>query len=360
VYSTGPAQIRKIEDGPLSATMKMDLSLLIPRDSQEEKRRSQDLVELPITHFITLTKYSRKIDVKTRFNNQARDHRLRILFPTGLQNAASSCADSHFDVVERSIELENSDHWKEPRVGTYPYRTFVDVSDGNKGLAILTQGLHEYEVLRNESRAIAITLVRSVRIKLEVSEQRKQELPDPGPQCPGLHEFRLAIYPHEGDWAQAGCPREALGLSVPLRAAQFGKNKKGSLPLTMSFLGSSNEHIEISAVKKAEAEDALIVRVYNPTKETHRGSLNFFPSIKAVYETNLNEEKKNRVKCSQNGFGMELYPKKIATYCIEIFNKRIHDDRRKEILRDIKSAQDEFSKKQCRPVSPEELMKYIN
>jgi len=235
----------------------------------------------------------------------------------------------------------------------------VDVSDGKSGLAILTEGLHEYEVLRNESRAIAITLVRSVRIKLEVSEQRKQELPDPGTQCPGLHEFRLAIYPHEGDWAKAGCPGEALGLSVPLRAAQFGKNKSGSLPLTMSFLGCSNEHMEVSAVKKAEAEDALIVRVYNPTKETQQGSLIFSSFIKAVYETNLNEEKKNQVKCSQNGFDMVLNSKKIATYCVETKNssKRIHDDRRKEILRDIKSAQDEFSKKQCRPVSPDELMK---
>jgi len=44
---------------------------------------------------------------------------------------------------------------------------------------------------------------------------------------------------------------------------------------------------------------------------------------------------------------------------IDILNKRIHDDRRKEILRDIKSAQDEFSKKQCRPVSPEDLMKEL-
>jgi hypothetical protein len=44
---------------------------------------------------------------------------------------------------------------------------------------------------------------------------------------------------------------------------------------------------------------------------------------------------------------------------IDILNKRIHDDRRKEILRDIKSAQDEFSKKQCRPISPEDLMKEL-
>jgi alpha-mannosidase len=174
--------------------------------------------------------------------------------------------------------------------------------------------------LRNESRAIAITLVRSVRIKLEVSEQRKQELPDPGTQCPGLHEFRLAIYPHEGDWAKAECPREALGLSVPLRSAQFGKNKSGSLPLAMSLVSCSNHHIEFSAVKKAEAGDALLVRVYNPTKETQKDSLRFSCRIKEVYETNLGEEKNVRIKSSVNRFDVECPSRKIATYCIEMID----------------------------------------
>jgi len=44
---------------------------------------------------------------------------------------------------------------------------------------------------------------------------------------------------------------------------------------------------------------------------------------------------------------------------IDILNRRIHDRHRTEILKDIKAAQKEFKKNQCRPVSPEELMKEI-
>ncbi len=320
IYSTGAsARIQKVENGALSATMRIDLSLHIPRDCPEPSHRSEDLVELPITHFITLTKYSRKVDVITRFDNTARDHRLRLLFPTGLAKAKTSFADSHFDVVERAIALPNCDDWKEPVVGTYPYRTFVDVSDGECGFAVFSEGLQEFEVMRDASRAIAITLVRAVRIKLEVSEQRKQELPDTGPQSPGMHEFRLAIYPHSGSWADANCPKEALRISVPLRAAQFGKNKNGALPRKYALFVCSNKYIDISALKKAEAKNALVLRCYNPTPVTQRGRIKLNRKVKRVRETNLNEEIKDKNPAvNNNRISITLVPKKIRTYLIEI------------------------------------------
>lgn len=44
---------------------------------------------------------------------------------------------------------------------------------------------------------------------------------------------------------------------------------------------------------------------------------------------------------------------------IDILNRRIHDIRRAEIVKDVESAQREFSKKQCKPTTPEELIEEI-
>lgn len=44
---------------------------------------------------------------------------------------------------------------------------------------------------------------------------------------------------------------------------------------------------------------------------------------------------------------------------IDILNRRFHDIRRAEILKDVKSAQKEYSRKQCKPTTPDDLMKEI-
>jgi hypothetical protein len=44
---------------------------------------------------------------------------------------------------------------------------------------------------------------------------------------------------------------------------------------------------------------------------------------------------------------------------IDILSRRLHDIRRSEIVHDVESAQKEYAKGQCSPVSPDELMKEI-
>jgi hypothetical protein len=44
---------------------------------------------------------------------------------------------------------------------------------------------------------------------------------------------------------------------------------------------------------------------------------------------------------------------------IDILNRRIHDIRRAEILKDVKSAQKEYSRKQCTPTTPDALIEEI-
>jgi mannosylglycerate hydrolase len=307
------ARITLLEDGPLSATMKTEFSIKVPAEAVGSEKRSENEVDIPVAHTVKLSRGSRRLDVTTTFDNKAKDHWLRLLVPTGLDTDFSS-ADSHFDVVDRPIALPDCDDWKEPVVGTFPMRSFVSLSDGDTGLAVLTEGLHEYEVFDDEHSTLAVSLVRSVRIKLEVAENRKQELADPGSQCPGRQEFRWGLYPFSGDWAKGHCPVESNRFLTPLRAAQFGCSARGRAPRQQSFLELRSEAVVLSAVKKAEDRDSLIVRLYNPTGKSAAGELVFGKDIVEVYRTNMNEERQGAIKKFEgNILPVKLGKKKIQT-----------------------------------------------
>jgi len=315
LYSCGcRAQIQRIMDGPLAAAVRIDVEMNIPTECPTDDSRSESLVTLRIAHILTLKQGARHLDIRTRFDNTARDHRLRVLFPTDLAGAERSFADSHFDVVERSIQLPDCDDWKEPVVGTYPMRSFAGVSDGNYGLAVITEGLHEYEVTRDDRKALAITLLRAVRIKLEVAENRKQELPDIGPQCPGFHEFRMAVFPFAGRWEESSIYCETAKFLTPILAAQFGKNKTGKAPTEASLLSCSNRNIVVSAIKKADREEALVVRIFNPTNKQQEGYLQISRPVRNACFCNLNEERGEPVPADQGGsLTITISPKKIMT-----------------------------------------------
>jgi len=292
------ANISLIEDGLFSTSYCVELLFEITEKCSDEKNRSEKMVKIPITNIYTLKKGSNRLEVKTTIYNQAKDHWLRIIFPTDIKTE-KSCADSHFDVVERNIKLPKRDDWKEPVVGTYPVNSFVDLSDGKRGLGVLLKGLKEYEVFDDEHKSITISLIRGVRIKLEVSETKKQELPDQGPQCLGENEFEFALYPHKGDWIQANCFRETQKFSVPLRTAQFGKTQ-GDLPKEFELIQISPESLVITCIKKSEKDDRIIIRLFNPTLQKVRATVKFAKNIKRIHLVNLNEEFISEIKKENN------------------------------------------------------------
>ena len=91
-------------------------------------------------------------------DNQAKDHRVRALFPMDLQ-ASSHNVDSMFEVATR--DNEPAAEWENPSY-TAHQQAFVDVTTATAGLTVANQGLNEYEVLRDGRNTIAVTLLRSV------------------------------------------------------------------------------------------------------------------------------------------------------------------------------------------------------
>jgi mannosylglycerate hydrolase len=291
-----PAVIELVEQGPLRVTYKVSQILLVPAYATSDRQgRNQETVAMPIISSISLAVGAKRVEITTEVDNTAQDHRLRVLFPSGIQTDYSY-AEGHYDVVKRPIKLPDPNAYPiEKPCPTHPQRAFVDVNDGDNGLAIINQGLPEYEVKDDDCRTVALTLLRGVDA---ISHSDLLTRPGgnagwpystPGGQCLGKHTFHYAIAPHRGTWQDSLVYREAHQHNVPCRIVQADAHP-GELPKTLSFVSVSPASFIISAIKKAETEDALIVRVYNASDQETTGEIRVFQQIKRAALTNLNEE----------------------------------------------------------------------
>ena len=310
-------------NGPLSATIGIKHKMELPKWGERPEcffgsgtKRSDETDILEITSYITLQKGSKKLDVKVEINNNIADHRLRVLYPTELC-ADYSYAAGHFGVDKRPVMSKESgvEYWQDMQ--TLPQQTFVDVTDGDNGIAFVNNSLTEYELKKDGKGTLALTLLRSVKNIICTERRVTNVFPEQnGMQCFGKQTATYAIYPHKGDWQEGNVYKEAQQFNVGVTVMQTTAHKKGSIPAGSSLYSISNNNIIMSAFKKAEDRDSLIVRVFNPTDTEQSAEISFFKNVKKAYICNLNEERQSDV--CVNGRALELSMQKCKILTLEI------------------------------------------
>ena len=88
---------------------------------------------------VTLSHNSRRIDVDINLDNQADDHRLRVLVPTPF-NTDSVLADTQFGSLTRPVNdsaMNNwqQEGWKEAPVPVWNMLNYVALQEGRNGMA---------------------------------------------------------------------------------------------------------------------------------------------------------------------------------------------------------------------------------
>jgi mannosylglycerate hydrolase len=329
-----PARFEVEQYGAQQVTLRIDLDLEIPRSlTADDRARSTETVMLPITSYMTIYSDIKRIDFKTEIENTARDHRLRILFQTGIQSQYSY-AETQFGTIQRDNRRDDAHWkrkgWKEKPLPIYPQQRFVDLNDGQWGMAVLNRGLPEYEIY--DDTTIAVTLVRSVGamgkkdLLIRPGRYSGISLPTPDAQCPGRQTLEYAILPHAGDVDAGQVAKSAAEFDAPALAVQnkfwrerlLSKEKLvgafGSIENMTShihdqmdelaledgaFLTCEHNALQVSAFKKAEDEEALVVRLYNAGSEILEDiPLQLGMAVKEAWLTNFDEENRQRLDVS--------------------------------------------------------------
>jgi alpha-mannosidase len=256
-----------VERTVTAQTLVIRMSYRIPGELAADRgRRSTEQVDLPIEVRATLYPHVRRVDIETTVHNQAKDHRLRVHFPTGI-DATEAWADTAFDVISRPTgELAFGQDWRETPMPTFPQQRFVDVNDASYGLMVASEGLPEYEVMRDDEGCTSvITLLRSVGWLsrgdlLTRAANAGPTTATPGAQCQGKYRFHYSIIPHQGTWEDAY--RLAHEFASPMRASLVWGDSPSEV--VHSLVRAEPADVVVSAVKQPEEGEGLIVRVYNP------------------------------------------------------------------------------------------------
>jgi 2-O-(6-phospho-alpha-D-mannosyl)-D-glycerate hydrolase len=321
-------KIERIESGPCLARFAVTHTMVVPKKLDEgqgdyirrldadgdDAGRSDETGELVIRSEFTLDAHARGVAVRTTFVNTCEDHRLRVMFPTELA-ASHSSAEEPFDVVQRPIDRGPDSPWRGTWNPTHPFQRFVDLSDGNVGLALISDGMREYEVTDDASRTVGLTLVRAFELALTTVAWRWERHPEmKGSQALGEHQWEYVIYPHAGDWDAGNVARQADQFNVPLEPVQAGPHP-GELPKTLGFLELGPAELTLSCMKQSEQGDSLVVRLYNPTSREIAGSLTLFRKPRNVRYLALNEEPTDDTgpKVNGNTVDLKIAPSKIVT-----------------------------------------------
>ncbi len=307
------AGVEKSFSGEIFNEITIRHTLLLAPSLSARTSQPDSVVENDIELKVGLAKGQRHFTLDVMVNNRSESHRLRLMIPTRL-NATHSWGEGQFDVVQRTLDRPDTSDWIEQPMYDFPMHHFVDVSDGKKGIAALVDGLKEYEVLADAEKTLAITLFRTFEYKINPSAPQDYSY-EKGSQMLGESVYRLAIYPHKGGWEQGQVYREAFVYNYPLRMAQTGQ-LSGTLEAEASMMKIEPAELIFGSMKLPESEEksTFVLRLYNPTGKTIKGSVSFAIPIKNVSSITLEEIEKQKIALKGNGFDVEVGRGEIVSY----------------------------------------------
>ena len=284
------------EAGYARATLRVDLDWDLPAGlSADRLSRSSIDHSTRISTRVSLETGSRRVEITTEWENRSRDHRLRALFPLGVEVDVAH-AEGQFEVTERPVAVEDPGNgWPELYVPTMPQQGWVSVEDGRRGLMVANRGLPEYEILRDGSGTIALTILRAVGwVSREDLLSRiggaGPTIPTEDAQCLGRNTASYAIIPHPGSWLASRAYLTAEEYLVPLYGSVTNAHE-GVRTCDGGEVELLGDHtLLVSACKKAEERDALILRAWNVARESSSATVRLARRPATVQLVDLREE----------------------------------------------------------------------
>ncbi|MGD9117109.1 MAG: glycosyl hydrolase-related protein [Dehalococcoidia bacterium] len=250
-----------------------------------------------------------RIEFVTKIDNKYPNIRLRVKFDTGIERKLCF-RETQFGVIPEPTEYFVRGKGGEPS-GIPNFLSWFDISDGARGVTFMNRGLPAAEQV---GTATYITLFRSV-YGLSADGVAGPLVPTPDALELGSYTFEYAVQPHEGDWRQAEIYRQAPEFNRRPTAIQA--NPGGKLPAEHSFLKLSPGHLILSALKKAEDSDAVILRFFETTGEVTQAEIELFKDIKRLTVVDLLEREEAELPGRGKLISLEVKPFEIVTLKLE-------------------------------------------
>ena len=273
-------EVKLIESGPLRAVIQI-------------KNHFQNST---FVRDVTLYAGVARVDVKMQAEWHEKHILLKVAFPLSAHNDKAT-----FEIPYGSVQRPTTRNTPaEQAQFEVPAQRWADISDAKHGFSLLNDSKYGYDAKGNVLR---LSLLRS------------PEWPDPHAD-EGHHEFTYALYPHGEGWKEAMTIRRGYELNYKLLALP-GEKHQGTLAPEQSFLQVANDNVIVSAVKKAEDENALVVRYYEWAGKAGDVTLQLPPGAHSASETNLMEKPAGDLPVANDKVTVPTKPYEIKTVKVQ-------------------------------------------
>jgi len=269
-----------IEDGPLFMTIR----------SVWKIGRASTLTQDAVFYA-----HSRRIDFRTAVDWRERHTLLKVGFALDVR-ADTWRNEIQFGHAVRPRHANTS--WDQARFEVCAHK-WVDLSEAGYGVALLNDCKYGHDTLED---MVSLTLLKA------------PQGPDPGADQ-GAHAFTYALLPHLGGFSVETVVREAYALNVPLAALPDGvvDAMTGVGAASVGLLSLDAANVVVEAVKKAEKDSAVIVRLYEAGNLRGPVTVRFERSVRSVEECSLMEESVRKMAVTDNSVRFEMHPFEICT-----------------------------------------------
>lgn len=342
VFSNESKCTVKISGSDIYDQAEIHFDMIVPADL-DERAEGKVSVTMLVDMTVALRKDSKVIDFNVKVDNKGLSHRLCVLFDSQIVSAFNY-ADQQFGLIKRpnyyekemKLYMESMNNktekkagiqelanwandqstWQEPPISIEPTQSYVSLTDGKTGIAVIPQGVREYEVL--DDSKIRLTLFRTYGFMGKENliyrpgrASGERIIETPAAQLLKEMEFNFGFTSYAGDINDSDIDTLAKQYNTNLEVYTYAEFLNGRLIFSQREIEGQNAKIHslfetegnlvVSAVKKAEEDDGYIIRLYNG--KDHKDlddKIKFNFDIKEAYYTNLKEEKTEEIKVENN------------------------------------------------------------
>jgi len=182
-----------------------------------------------------------QFDFETKADWQEKQQVLKVYFPIDVL-ADKATYEIQYGHISRPTHKNTS--WDEARFEVCAHK-WVDISENGYGVSLLNDCKYGFSA---EGSTLSLTALKS------------GIFPDPLADV-GEHHFTYSLMTHSGTLYDAGVIKESYLLNQSAAAVAVGKTD-GKLDESFSLVSCDDESVVIETVKRAEADNSMIVRMY--------------------------------------------------------------------------------------------------
>ena len=233
---------------------------------------------------------SPRIDFDCKLDLNTDESLVKALFPLDINSTVAKC-DIQFGVADRPTHSNTS--WDKAKFEVCAQK-YVDISEGNFGVALLNENKYGYSIKDN---VLGLSLL-------------KTSLDPNNGVDKGVHEFTFSLMSHAGELKDSSVIKEAYLLNNPFilfEGDQKGKNTEDS------FVSLNKDNVFLDTIKYSENDESIIMRLYETLNINTNLTLSFKEHYKHIYLCDMLENNLEELTYSGVKLSLKVKPFEIVT-----------------------------------------------